>query len=54
MQVLSQTTIKSQFILSIHYFKGDITKKDLKKWIKNSEFDHLIHLAAIAYKGSKH
>ena len=45
---IGRQLLKANLFYQFNYFKGDITKKkDLKKWIKNSEFDHLIHLAAI-------
>ena len=45
---IGKQILKEGFIFSIQIFKGDITKKkDVKKWIKNSEFEYLIHLAAV-------
>ena len=45
---LSKTFVKNSKIFKFIKFKGDISKKkDVNKWIKNNEFDLIIHFAAI-------
>ena len=45
---IGKQILKEGSSFQFKFFKGDITKKkDVKKWIKNSEFEYLIHLAAI-------
>ena len=45
---IGKQILKEGSSFQFKFFKGDITKKkDVKKWIKNSEFEYLIHLAAV-------
>ena len=45
---MGKQILKEGLSFQFKFFKGDITKKkDVKKWIKNSEFEYLIHLAAV-------
>ena len=48
--VLGKKLIKSLNNHIISKFVGDISnEKDVEKWIKNSNFDMIIHLAAVTY-----
>ena len=45
---LGKTFVKNSKIFKFIKFKGDISKKkDVNRWIKNNEFDLIIHFAAI-------
>ena len=45
---IGRVLLKNGSFLKFESFKGDITKrKDVEKWIKENEFNYLIHLAAI-------
>ena len=45
---LGREIIKLNFDFSYSFFKGDIRNKNkISKWIKNGNFDAIIHLAAI-------
>jgi len=45
---IGNALLKETSNIKFEFFKGDITKKNaVKKWIRNSQFNYLIHLAAI-------